>query len=91
MKIIIKELPVEFVDRGWIKPLYSVEMKEPGKLLENQGVEGLEVKLVIKLIKKILKEKQKRRNIGEVKLAGYGEKPDTLRPKPALRPQKKCC
>jgi len=54
LKIIIKQLPVELVDRGWIKPLYNIVVDESEKLVENQGLEGLEAKAVIKLLKRIL-------------------------------------
>jgi len=90
MKIIIEEIRVvELVDKGWIKPLYKVETEEPEKLIEGQRLEGLEAKLVVKFVKRVLKEEQKRRNIGEARFAGYGEKPDTARPEPAPRPLKK--
>lgn len=83
MKIIIEELPVNLIDRNWVEPLYAVELEEPEKLIVNQGLRGLEAKSVIKLVKKILKEKQRRR------IAGHG--PRAPRPKPKPRPCKKCC
>ncbi len=56
MKITITKLPVELVDRGKVKPLYNMKVEDLEGNIKSADWEGLEVKEVIKSVKRILQD-----------------------------------
>lgn len=57
MRIIIKEQ----IDRGEDRPLYQLEIQDPGHIVESYGVGDLTERRIINEIKGVLKQNKKRR------------------------------
>ncbi len=56
LKIIIKKIPVELVDRGKVKPFYNMKVEDLEGDIKSADWEGLKIKEVIKSIKRILQD-----------------------------------